>query len=102
MARQTTLNVSLTPRLREYVRRKVKSGRYESASEVIRESLRSLEERDRAAEALWGGVRAKVRVARGQVAAGKIVDGETAMEELLAELHADADAPARKRKRATR
>lgn len=104
MARQTTLNVSLTPRLRQYVRRKVKSGRYESASEVIRDSLRALEERDRAAEAFWGDVRAKVRVARGEVAAGKTVDGERAMDELLAELDAgaDADAPARRRKRGTR
>lgn len=104
MARQTTLNVSLTPRLREYVRRKVKSGRYESASEVIRDSLRALEERDRAAGAFWEDVRGKVRVARGQVAAGMTVDGETAMDELLAELEADADAdaPAGKRKRAAR
>lgn len=88
--------------LREYVRRKVQSGRYESASEVIRDSLRALEECDRAGEAFWDGVRAKVRVARGQVAAGNTVDGETAMDELLAELDADADAGRPKRKRAGR
>ena len=102
MARQTTLNVSLTPTLREYVRRKVASGRYESASEVIRDSLRALEERERVAGAFWGDVRAKVRAARGQVAAGKTVDGEAAMDALLGELDAAADArvPARRRKRA--
>ncbi len=98
MARQTTLNVSLTPTLREYVRRKVRSGRYESASEVIRDSLRALAERDRAAEAFWGDVRAKVRVARGQVADGKTVDGETAMQELLAELDGgDGDSAVRRK-----
>jgi putative addiction module CopG family antidote len=100
MARQTTLNVSLTPRLREYVRRKVQSGRYESASEVIRDSLRALEERDRAAAGFWDGVRAKVRVARGQVTAGRTLDGATAMDGLLAELDANPTPP--KRKRATR
>jgi antitoxin ParD1/3/4 len=102
MARQTTLNVSLTPTLREYVRRKVASGRYESASEVIRDSLRALEERDRAAEAFWGDVRAKVRVARSQVAQGKTVDGETAMDEILAELEEDQVRPPRRRKAAQR
>jgi antitoxin ParD1/3/4 len=37
---------SLTPELREFVARKAESGRYRSASEVIREALRLPEERD--------------------------------------------------------
>ena len=41
------MNVSLTPQLEELVKRKVESGRYGSASEVIREALRLLEEHDR-------------------------------------------------------
>ncbi len=41
------MNVSLTPQLEELVRSKVESGRYGSASEVMREALRLLEERDR-------------------------------------------------------
>jgi antitoxin ParD1/3/4 len=40
------MNVSLTPELEEFVSTKVKSGRYHSASEVVREALRLLEERD--------------------------------------------------------
>jgi hypothetical protein len=40
------MNVSLTPRLEEIVRRKVASGLYNNASEVIREALRLLVERD--------------------------------------------------------
>ncbi len=40
------MNVSLTPELEELVERKVKTGRYQTASEVIREALRALEERD--------------------------------------------------------
>ncbi len=40
------MNVSLTPELEEFVSAKVESGRYHSASEVVREALRLLEERD--------------------------------------------------------
>ena len=40
------MNVSLTKELETFVSRKVKSGRYRSASEVIRESLRLLERED--------------------------------------------------------
>ncbi len=38
------MNVSLTPELESYVAGKVESGRYNSASEVVREALRLLEE----------------------------------------------------------
>jgi antitoxin ParD1/3/4 len=42
------MNVSLTPELEKFVSSKVESGRYNSASEVIREALRLLEEHDSA------------------------------------------------------
>jgi antitoxin ParD1/3/4 len=42
------MNVSLTPELEEFVSSKVGSGRYNSASEVVREALRLLEEHDSA------------------------------------------------------
>jgi antitoxin ParD1/3/4 len=41
------MNISLTPQLQDLVKRKVDSGLYGSASEVVREALRLLEERDR-------------------------------------------------------
>lgn len=41
------MNVSLTPELERFVAGKVESGRYTSASEVVREALRLLEEQDR-------------------------------------------------------
>jgi len=40
------MNVSLTPELEKYVRRKVASGLYNNASELIREALRLLVERE--------------------------------------------------------
>ncbi len=42
------MNVSLTPELDKLVAAKVRSGRYNSASEVVREALRLLEEHDKA------------------------------------------------------
>ena len=42
------MNVSLTPELEKFVSGKVASGFYNSASEVVREALRLLEEHDRA------------------------------------------------------
>lgn len=40
------MNVSLTPELETLVNDKVKSGNYNSASEVVREALRLLKEQD--------------------------------------------------------
>src|SRR5215469_7150582 len=40
------MNVSITDELAGYVRKKVKSGRYNNASEVIREALRRMEDED--------------------------------------------------------
>ena len=40
------MNVSLTPELEQYVQEKVAGGLYYSASEVIREGLRLLKERE--------------------------------------------------------
>jgi len=40
-------NVSLTPELEKFLQKKVKSGGYKSVSEVIREGLRLLKEKDK-------------------------------------------------------
>ncbi len=40
------MNVSLTPQLESYIKQKVEKGIYNSVSEVVREALRLLEERD--------------------------------------------------------
>ena len=41
------MNVNLTPQIEEMVRRKVASGLYTSASEVVREALRLMDEKGR-------------------------------------------------------
>ncbi len=41
------MNVSLTPELEEWIRKQVESGRYASASEVVREALRLMDANQR-------------------------------------------------------
>jgi len=52
------MNISLTPELEQLVNDKVKTGMYQTASEVIREGLRLFKERDRRFESLCRDVRA--------------------------------------------
>jgi antitoxin ParD1/3/4 len=40
---RTSLNVSLTPALEQFIAERVSSGRYQTASEVVRAALRLLE-----------------------------------------------------------
>ena len=42
------MNVSLTPQLERMINQKVKTGMYQTASEVVREGLRLMKERDKA------------------------------------------------------
>jgi antitoxin ParD1/3/4 len=55
------MNVSLTPQLEELIKKKVDSGLYGSASEVMREALRLLEERDRIHAIRLEELRAEIR-----------------------------------------
>lgn len=61
------MNVSLTPELERVVNDKVESGMYQTASEVVREALRLLKERDDAREQLRADVQAGFdQLARGE------------------------------------
>jgi len=51
------MNVSLTPELERMIREKVETGRYASTSEVVREALRLLEQRDRSEQERLAGLR---------------------------------------------
>ena len=55
------MNVNLTPQLEDLVRAKVSSGLYTSASEVVREALRLMQEQDRLREAKLDELRRDVR-----------------------------------------
>lgn len=69
-----TLNVSLTPQLEELVRQKVSSGRYNSASEVVREALRLMDTYEGLRETALAKLRADVEAGWQQVEEGKVSD----------------------------
>jgi antitoxin ParD1/3/4 len=70
------MNVSLTPELEKLVTSKVKSGRYQSASEVIREGLRLLDDQDRLREIHLNEVRQKVQTGLEQLDRGEAIPGD--------------------------
>lgn len=74
------MNVNLGPHFEAMIRRKVESGRYTNASEVVREALRTMEDRDRASR-----LRAAVAIGEADAAAGRVYDWtEESMDEARA------------------
>jgi antitoxin ParD1/3/4 len=55
-----TRNVNLTEELDRFVRAKIKTGRYENASEVVRAALRTLERDEREYELKLDALRAAI------------------------------------------
>ena len=102
MVRRTTINVSLTSEWQRFLDEKVASGRYESASELVRDGLRLIEQRDRliAIEEL----RAQIDVGWQQSERGEGRDGELVFAEmrnrLLKKIAPKKRAKTTKRKRA--
>ncbi len=76
------MNVSLTPELEQLVAEKVKTGRYTSASEVIREALRLLEEQDHLRQQHLAEVRQKIDRGLAQLEAGKGIPGDKVRSKL--------------------
>lgn len=65
------MNVSLTPELEAMVQEKVKSGMYNSASEVVRAGLRLIQERDTVRERHLEELRRQVQVGIDQLDRGE-------------------------------
>ncbi|ASR50847.1 MAG: type II toxin-antitoxin system ParD family antitoxin [Blastomonas fulva] len=75
------MNVSIGERWETYVEALLKTGRYGSASEIVREGLRLVEERE-----------AKLAALRETIDAAIAEDKWYTMEEVEAQLEADLDA----------
>ena len=65
-----TTSLSLGEHWEEFIKGEIKSGRYSSASEVVRAALRELEDRGRRLEAL----RAHLAEGAGQAASGDFIE----------------------------
>jgi antitoxin ParD1/3/4 len=76
-----SMDVSLTPELEKLLSEKVKSGLYQSPSEMIREGLRLLEERDRLYQVRLADLRREIK--KG-IESGPSVPGSQVFRELRA------------------
>lgn len=66
------MNVSLTEELEEFVQQKVSSGRYHSASEVVREALRLLQDQEMLREIKLAALRRDIAIGIEQVDRGEV------------------------------
>lgn len=87
-----TRNVVLTDHNETFIHQLVGTGRYQNASEVMRDALRSLERREAEAAAALVGLRRLIEPGLAQARAGTFVDGTLAeaLDGIDRELDADA------------
>lgn len=71
------MNVSLTPQLERYIEDKVQSGRYNSASEVVREALRLMEDHEKIRTEQLREFRSELDRRVAEAECGETVDGES-------------------------
>ena len=75
------MNVSLTEPMEKFVRQKVALGEYETASEVVREALRLLRQRD---EVWRAEVSSKITQGMDSIRAGRTISAEKVKAEMAA------------------
>lgn len=80
------MNVHLTDELEKLVQTKVKSGRYNSASEVVREALRLMEQKDELRTIQLQELRNRIDKGLAQAERGEGVDGEIFAQGLIEDL----------------
>ena len=88
------MNISLTPKLEKLINEKVKSGLYNSASEVVREGLRLLEEQDQLKKIRREELRKEIQKGIDQMREGKFTTYESAeemMEDIIKEARAEKE-----------
>ena len=82
-----TRNVVLSDHQQALVETLVQSGRYQNASEVLREGLRLIEERERLEDAKLKGLKKAARLGWADVSAGRYADvADDQLEEFVGQL----------------
>jgi antitoxin ParD1/3/4 len=76
------VNVSLTPELERLVQERVSSGLYNSASEVVREALRLLQERDELRQIRLQELRREIAIGIEAADRGELVSAAEVFEGL--------------------
>lgn len=79
---RTTVNISITPELDAFLQNRVKSGRYQTTSEVVREALRLLELHERERDEAFHQLKTKLERGASQAERGELIDGDEVFDEL--------------------
>jgi len=82
------MNVSLTPEIERRITERVDSGLYTTASEVVREGLRLLFERDEAKAHRLDRLRAEIQLGFDDIERGDVYPGEQTFQEAFARIRA--------------
>lgn len=82
------MQITLSPESEAIVKAKVESGEFESATEVIREALRGLDQRDRERERKLDAMRREVAIGLEQLARGEYRSYDS-MDEFIEDVEAD-------------
>ncbi len=77
MAKRHNISISFTPQQASFLADCVESGRYQTASEAVREGIRLLQDYQARFQAEIERVKFLVREGSEQIDRGKMVDGET-------------------------
>lgn len=81
------MNITLKPEEEQLIQEKLKSGKYETAYDVIVEALSLLEERDKLSQEWLEDTRKKVAVGIAQLNKGEGIDGEVVIARLREKLY---------------
>jgi antitoxin ParD1/3/4 len=76
------VNISLTPELGAFLQSRVKCGRYQTTSEVVREALRLLQHQEKEREEGLKQLKAKLQRGAAQAESGDLLDADQVFEEL--------------------
>lgn len=77
------MNVSLTRELERFIEEQVESGRYRSASEVVREAVRLLQQREEERAVKLEALRKAVEVGLGELERGEGIPADQVFDEIL-------------------
>lgn len=91
-----TRNINLTEHFDRFVERQVSSGRYGNASEIVREALRLLEEKEHEREAKLKALRQAAKQGFDEIDQGKgiVLKGKKAIKQFITEIEAEVKAKA--------
>ena len=85
-----TRNVVLSGHHETFIQRLVESGRYQNASEVVREALRSLEQRELETQSALDWLRGQIAPGLAQARQGLFVEGT--VQEIFSRIDEELDA----------